>query len=77
MDSDAIFSEARIIMDRANRVQASPDDVLKILTIVMGQLLHEHAADIEAAGQVMAHLHFGALGFWHRFRQPDDDRVLH
>lgn len=64
MDLDAIMQEARCWMDRANEVHATPDDVLKILAVIMGQLLHEHATDSNAAGHTLVMHNRAAIDFY-------------
>jgi hypothetical protein len=76
MEREDIASEAARIMVRANETNASPDEVLSILAVVMGQLLHEHAADAFAAGQVLVAHNSRAIEYYANAKRHEE-RVVH
>jgi hypothetical protein len=74
MERTEIMDEAGRWMARANEVQAGPDDVLKILSLMMGQLLHEHAADADQAGHIIVQHNLFAIEFYTRQQERREQR---
>lgn len=77
MESMEIYEEARRVMDRANEVGASPDEVLIMLAVIMAHLLHQHSPDAFHAGEAIAKHNMQAIDCYGRLRRGTSGTVLH